>query len=38
MYVIPAEALGFVIVNSGAVLDEATYHSNICLHIQMQSN
>ena len=29
--------LGFFIVNSGAVLDEAACHSNVCLHIQIQS-
>jgi hypothetical protein len=36
MYVIAAEALGFFIVNSGAVVDEALYHSNVCLHIHFR--
>jgi hypothetical protein len=34
MYVIPAEALGIFIVNSGAVLEEAVYYSIVSLHIQ----
>jgi len=37
MYVIPTEALGFYIVNSGAVVEEAVYHSNVCLHIHFQA-
>jgi hypothetical protein len=33
----PAEAMGFLIVNSGAVLVEAVNYSYVCLHTQFQS-